>query len=543
MRKGIFDMKKGWLAVTLCLVLVFSVVGGLATESARADDGDKTCTFMHPDRETLEKWIEAYNTAPVAYIGKERVGIHSPRGSVSLLNHLEYTPAERDQGYCGNCWAWAGTGCLGIELDIQEEIKKRLSVQYINSCEYGVIRKQCCEGGWLGDLADFYTATQKAIPWSNTNANWQSGDGSCGPACDFICTDPNYPISSINDATITTQTVNQATAIANIKYVLNQNKAIWFAFYLPNSTAWDDFGNFWWYSDESVIYDIDKFCGTPYDFDGGGGHAVLCVGYNDEDPDNSYWIMLNSWGTGFLSNRPNGLFRINMDMNYSCVNPPYYSFYWQTLNITWEEVTPPSAPTLISPADGSAVTDTSVTFTWEAASGATDYRLVVYRSLTAPYGYFYNAMVGNVTSKQIDGFPNDDTLFYWKVIAYNSSGTAHSAVWSFTNGQATPLSAPTLISPADGSAVTDTSVTFTWEAASGATDYRLVVYRSLTAPYGYFYNAMVGNVTSKQIDGFPNDDTLFYWKVIAYNSSGTAHSAVWSFTNGQRERNGQSLPA
>ena len=26
-------------------------------------------------------------------------------------------------------------------------------------------------------------------------------------------------------------------------------------------------------------------------------YAVLCVGYNDDDPNNSYWIMLNSWGT------------------------------------------------------------------------------------------------------------------------------------------------------------------------------------------------------------------------------------------------------
>ena len=41
MRKRILDMKKGWWVVTLCLVLVFSVVGGLATESTRADDGDK----------------------------------------------------------------------------------------------------------------------------------------------------------------------------------------------------------------------------------------------------------------------------------------------------------------------------------------------------------------------------------------------------------------------------------------------------------------------------------------------------------------------
>ena len=47
--------------------------------------------------------------------------------------------------------------------------------------------------------------------------------------------------------------------------------------------------------------------------------------------------MLNSWGTAG-GRRPNGLFRVNMDMNYRCVNYPYYSFYWQTLDIDFGEV-------------------------------------------------------------------------------------------------------------------------------------------------------------------------------------------------------------
>ena len=164
--------------------------------------------------------------------------VPSPRGSLSLLDHLEYTPSERNQGGCGNCWAWAGTGCLEVALDVQKGTKDRLSVQYINSCEWNVIGKICCTGGWLFELADFYDATDMAIPWSNTNAHWQDGDASCDTACGLISTTPNYPITSIEDVTIPTQKVGQATAIANIKNVLNQNKAVWFGFYLPNNTAW-----------------------------------------------------------------------------------------------------------------------------------------------------------------------------------------------------------------------------------------------------------------------------------------------------------------
>jgi len=72
-------------------------------------------------------------------------------------------------------------------------------------------------------------------------------------------------------------------------------------------------------------------------------HAVVCTGYNDTDPDNRYWVMLNSWGTAY-GNRPNGLFRVNMDMNYSsiitdqCVDPPdtFASYYWETIDVTFK---------------------------------------------------------------------------------------------------------------------------------------------------------------------------------------------------------------
>jgi len=136
MRKRIFR-GKGWLGVILslilCLALAFSVVGVASTGSASADEEDLIYPIMHPDRETREEWIEAYNTAPRAYIEMEGFQVPSPRGSQDLLSHLDYTPSERDQWKCGNCWAWAGTGCLGIALDVQEGTKDRLSVQYLNS--------------------------------------------------------------------------------------------------------------------------------------------------------------------------------------------------------------------------------------------------------------------------------------------------------------------------------------------------------------------------------------------------------------------------
>jgi len=324
-------MKKGIRRVLVLGILIFSLilmsVGiGLSDELA----------IMHPTKEMLDQWVADYENADRAENVLIPLRIKERGGSFSLLDHLQYDPVTRDQGYCGNCWVWAGTGVMGVALDVQEGTKDRLSIQYLNSCKTD---SYACCGGNLTDFADFYSTTKKAIPWSNTNASFQDYNRTCEDghslvSCSSISTSPNYPIKSITPLKITTHRVSQAEAINNIKNVLHNNKAVYFVFCLPNSTAWDDFFNFWLNYDESAVYDIDKFCGIPWNDEEGGCHAVLCVGYNDND---RYWIMLNSWGTAG-GRRPNGLFRVNMDMNYRCVNYPYYSFYWQTLDIDFGEV-------------------------------------------------------------------------------------------------------------------------------------------------------------------------------------------------------------
>jgi len=303
---------------------------------------------MHPDDETLKQWVQHYENAPQAPMAALDV---VPQGSLSLLSHLDYVPAQRDQASCGNCWAWAGTGAMGIALDVEEGIHDRLSVQYINSCETAVIGKTCCSGGWLEDVADFYSAPgyQQAIPWSNTNAHWQDGDESCDTKCGSISTSPNYPINSIQEVTIPTQGVGQAKAIANIKSALNNNEAVWFAFFVATDADWSAFSNFWNTQPESTIWDFDYSCGHSESYvDEVAGHAVLITGYNDDDPSHRYWEVVNSWGTA--PGRPNGLFRLDMNMNYDCNWQTYEgswvsSCYFQKLDVDFD-IHIPSCPSL-----------------------------------------------------------------------------------------------------------------------------------------------------------------------------------------------------
>jgi len=233
---------------------------------------------------------------------------------VNLLAHLPYIPQERNQGSCGNCWAWAGTGVMEIANSVQNGTRDRLSVQVINSCQ---TRRACCQGGWLEDVAAFYQERRSAVPWSNVGAAWRSGNGSCASAsCDSISTSPRYNITAVALQRIETHGLSQALARENIKSALTQNKAVWFGFFLP---SFSPFFDFWDDQPESAVWD-------SFPSGSSAGHAVLCVGYDESDANNPYWIMVNSWGT--TAQRPNGLFRVAMNISYDNAN-----LYWQTLNV------------------------------------------------------------------------------------------------------------------------------------------------------------------------------------------------------------------
>ena len=185
---------------------------------------------------------------------------------------------------------------------------------------------------------------------------------------------------------------------------------------------------------------------------------------------------------------------------------------------------PTVAPTLVSPANGAMVNGTSVTFTWNPVSGATKYLLIVN---TASANKIY-LDVGNVATYTNTTFAGDGTVYYWAVWAGNTAGwcadsLAYANTCSFTNtgsgGGGVPTAAPALVSPANGSTVSGTSVTFTWNAVSGATKYRLVV--STAGNLGSKINLDVGNVTTWTDSTFAGAGTVvYYWDVWSGNSAG-----------------------
>ncbi len=315
------------------------VSSGSSTGAVSATNETTAFGYMNFSPEDVARIHSEYNAA----IKVQNAPISTVQGSKSLLSNIQYTPSERNQGNCGNCWVWASTGVLENALRVQNGVKDRLSVQYFDSnYNGGSATTGACNGGWANTFANFYSTAgfKQVIPWSNTNAYYNDryacsyGCGAQMPASS-IATSPNYPITSISTSWLSTAGVSKEQAVANIKAQIDANKAVWWAFFLPDSSSWSAFNSYWAYQTESSLWNPDPYNGKTYSSTG-GGHAVIIVGYDDtsSDPDQRYWLVLNSWGSN--ANRPNGLFRLKMNMDYSGKDAQgYLNHYFAIFNVNY----------------------------------------------------------------------------------------------------------------------------------------------------------------------------------------------------------------
>lgn len=167
-------------------------------------------------------------------------------------------------------------------------------------------------------------------------------------------------------------------------------------------------------------------------------------------------------------------------------------------------------------------TESTLTVSWNASDGADDY--TVYRDTSSTGAFSASVYSGSATSFTDTGLFSGVTYWYM-VMASNDTGDSalSSAVSGTTTAEATE--APSTPANLTASSVSSSSVTLTWDLASGATSYQLE--RSddgSTWPGTYIYN----DAANTHIDTTVSSGTTYYYRVIATNSvdSSVASAAI-----------------
>ena len=263
---------------------------------------------------------------------------------VDLLPSLATPPVERRQGACSDCYAWAATAAIELELFRQYGIKDRLSIQYFHSIyrplSADAPTDPCCANNFSAVL-EHYMLHGRMVPWANPNADFKDGASRCGisrPPHEPVGLLPNYKVRRLTSQQIETKLWSNEDIINELKHVLSQGRAV-----------------------------ITKV----------GGHYVDLVGYDATDPDplNHRWQVLDS-----ATASPRGVYAMPMrPTDYNHMDGPNdYSYQFDYVDCLDLDLQAPALPeSAVSPAKAELILGESlrlaasvagrppVTYQWE----------------------------------------------------------------------------------------------------------------------------------------------------------------------------------
>ncbi|KAA8524260.1 hypothetical protein F0562_010683 [Nyssa sinensis] len=176
------------------------------------------------------------------------------------------TPVK-DQGQCGCCWAFSAVAAMEGITQLTTGKLISLAEQELVDCDTSG-EDQGCEGG-LMDTAFQYI---------------QQNHG--------LTTEANYPYKGVDGTCNTNKAANHAAKITGYEDVPANSKSALLKAVAnqPVSVAIDAGGSDFQFYSSGVF---TGQCGTELD------HGVTAVGYGTDEDGTKYWLVKNSWGTGW----------------------------------------------------------------------------------------------------------------------------------------------------------------------------------------------------------------------------------------------------
>ena len=189
----------------------------------------------------------------------------------------------------------------------------------------------------------------------------------------------------------------------------------------------------------------------------------------------------------------------------------------------------PSEPFAVFPLNDATGVSTIVTLSWTPSEGTVPIRYDVYLSVDPNPTTRITPEQGVEATSVNSPVLQTSGVYYWKVIARNRGGRAVSNTWRFSTVESgVPPSSPVPYSPGNGVTDLATPVSLFWNApVTGTVPIVYDVYLDINPdPVTKIVNGtslLTTNYSTLQ------SNTVYYWKVVARNAYGSAHSAVWQF--------------
>jgi len=190
----------------------------------------------------------------------------------------------------------------------------------------------------------------------------------------------------------------------------------------------------------------------------------------------------------------------------------------------------PGTPGITSPVPGSTLPSGNVSFDWTGnGTIVDDWQLLAGTSVGDNSLYDSGVLADSVTSAVVSGLPEDGSTIH-VTLRWNESGVPSEVNYTYTAAGGAGGGVPMMISPADGSTLSGSSVTFTWSTEGEAvTRWRLEVG---TTPDGtdLFVQGMDAAVLSTLVTGLPTDGSTVYVNLKWRTSGGPVNVASYTYT-------------